>query len=115
MLLDIMMPIMNGYEACKKLKAEESTRDIPIVIITAAVASLAAELLIIVLQILSGRGLAPAREVSALTAWPCCCLHLSKSGPVLSEPIASAKASSSHLSFSNSKARKISPVTGRNM
>ncbi|MDR2747206.1 MAG: response regulator [Treponema sp.] len=34
-LLDIEMPEMNGYEAIKKLKAEENTRDIPVIFLTA--------------------------------------------------------------------------------
>jgi len=34
-LLDIMMPIMDGYEVCQKLKANEDTKDIPIIFITA--------------------------------------------------------------------------------
>ena len=34
-LLDIMMPGMNGYELCKKLKANPTTEDIPIIFITA--------------------------------------------------------------------------------
>lgn len=34
-LLDIMMPIMNGYEVCKKLKEKEQTKDIPVIFITA--------------------------------------------------------------------------------
>ena len=34
-LLDIMMPDMCGYEVCRQLKANETTRDIPIIFITA--------------------------------------------------------------------------------
>ena len=34
-LLDVMMPIMNGFEVCKKLKDDVETRLIPIVIMTA--------------------------------------------------------------------------------
>lgn len=34
-LLDIMMPEMDGYEVCQHLKAAESTRDIPIIFISA--------------------------------------------------------------------------------
>jgi sigma-B regulation protein RsbU (phosphoserine phosphatase) len=34
-LLDIMMPEMDGYEVCAKLKANAKTRDIPIIFITA--------------------------------------------------------------------------------
>ena len=34
-LLDIMMPEMNGYEVCKKLKSQEKTRDIPVIFISA--------------------------------------------------------------------------------
>ena len=34
-LLDIMMPGMDGYEVCRRLKAQVSTKDIPIIFITA--------------------------------------------------------------------------------
>ena len=33
-LLDVMMPEMDGYEVCRRLKAEPSTADIPVVFIT---------------------------------------------------------------------------------
>lgn len=36
-LLDIMMPEMDGYEVCKILKSQEKTKDIPILFITAKV------------------------------------------------------------------------------
>jgi len=35
LLLDIMMPKLSGYEVCKVLKQDESTREIPILVITA--------------------------------------------------------------------------------
>jgi len=34
-LLDIMMPGIDGYEVCKQVKANEKTRDIPIIFVTA--------------------------------------------------------------------------------
>jgi len=35
-LLDIIMPKMDGYEVCKKLMADPETKDIPIVIFSAS-------------------------------------------------------------------------------
>lgn len=34
-LLDVLMPVMDGYEVCRRLKADEETAFIPIVILTA--------------------------------------------------------------------------------
>ena len=34
-LLDIMMPEMNGYDMCRKLKIDENYKDIPIIMVTA--------------------------------------------------------------------------------
>jgi len=34
-LLDIMMPEMNGLEACSHIKADEKTKDIPVFMLTA--------------------------------------------------------------------------------
>ncbi|HEY6528803.1 MAG TPA: two-component system response regulator [Cellvibrionaceae bacterium] len=34
-LLDIMMPEMDGYEVCRRLKTDNTTRDIPIIFLTA--------------------------------------------------------------------------------
>lgn len=34
-LLDIMMPKLSGYEVCQRLKAEEATKDIPVLMVTA--------------------------------------------------------------------------------
>jgi len=36
-LLDVMMPEMDGYEVCRRLRAVENTRSIPIVILTSIV------------------------------------------------------------------------------
>lgn len=38
-LLDIMMPEMDGYEVCSTLKASENTKDIPIIFVTAMTAA----------------------------------------------------------------------------
>ena len=34
-VLDVMMPRKNGYEACKELKADKATADIPVILLTA--------------------------------------------------------------------------------
>src|SRR5215208_1575949 len=33
-ILDVMMPRMNGYQACRLLKTDDATRDLPVVILT---------------------------------------------------------------------------------
>lgn len=35
-LLDVMMPIIDGFEVCKKLKADSTTKDIPIIFVSAS-------------------------------------------------------------------------------
>lgn len=42
-LMDIMMPVLDGIEVTKRLKAADETKDIPIVILTAAAQSSMAE------------------------------------------------------------------------
>ncbi len=34
-VLDIMMPKMDGYEACRRLKTDPSTKNIPVILLTA--------------------------------------------------------------------------------
>lgn len=34
-VLDVMMPVMNGHEACAKLKSDPETAEIPIILLTA--------------------------------------------------------------------------------
>lgn len=34
-LLDIMMPDLDGYEVCERLKSEEATKEIPVIFLTA--------------------------------------------------------------------------------
>lgn len=38
-ILDLIMPVMDGWEVCEKLKSDESTKDIPIILATAAVSN----------------------------------------------------------------------------
>jgi putative two-component system response regulator len=34
-ILDVMMPVMNGFDACNKIKADPETKDIPVIMVTA--------------------------------------------------------------------------------
>jgi len=34
-LLDVMMPVMDGYETCKRIKSDPTTKSIPVVFLTA--------------------------------------------------------------------------------
>ena len=33
-LLDVVMPVMDGFEACRQLRAQEATRTVPIIMVT---------------------------------------------------------------------------------
>jgi len=36
-LLDVMMPVLNGYETCMQIKKNESLKEIPVIFLTAKV------------------------------------------------------------------------------
>ena len=38
-LLDLAMPGINGYEVCRQAKGDEATKDIPIILFTASIAT----------------------------------------------------------------------------
>ena len=42
-LLDLMMPVMDGYEATKQLRSNQKTKKIPIILFTAAPAEIVAQ------------------------------------------------------------------------
>src|SRR6188472_294312 len=54
-LLDVMMPEMDGYEVCRRLKADPTTREIPVIFLTAQTEVEGAEPVLIF-----SRGRAPA-------------------------------------------------------
>jgi len=39
-LLDLMMPIMDGWEVYQQIKADENTKDIPVIVVTAKAQSI---------------------------------------------------------------------------
>lgn len=44
-LLDLNLPVMDGYEVCSRLKKEESTKNIPLIILSSSDISREAEIL----------------------------------------------------------------------
>ena len=42
-LLDLRLPIINGYEVCQKIKADEKLKKIPVILLTASTSSEFAE------------------------------------------------------------------------